>query len=165
MRRTIISAVVGVTLGIVAFTGIDTVRNLIAASQFGAIQSEVPSQWLLLEELDVLPSVAPDGPNLSFTATPFHDLLVRLTVSPRNVETGAVLCSGGGPTTLYHSGVAINVKSSIAGLAGLDNCTWPAGLYRMRLTFSMTEPDSQISKVMLVETEDVEVYDFVSRKD
>lgn len=165
MRRTLISAALGIVCALIAFFTIDLVRNIITANQFAALQAETPSEWLLLEKMVTMPAVVPAEPRLGFTLTPLHDLLIRLTVSPRNNETGDVLCSGGGPTVLVPNGVPIKVLQPISRLAGLDNCDWAPGLYRIRLTFSMTEPESQVTKVLLVETEDVEVLEFEELKE
>lgn len=159
MRRTIISAAIGIVCALLAFFLVDTGRNIITANKFAELQSQTPSEWLLLERLVVVPAITPGEPKIGFTATPLHNLLMRLTISPRNNATGAVLCSGGGPTVLAPSGIPITINRAVSRIAGLDNCDWPPGLYRIRLTFSMTEPESQVTKVLLVETEDVEVLD------
>lgn len=165
MRRTLISAVLGIVCALLAFFVIDMARNIITANKFAALQAEVPSEWLLLEKMVTVPAVTPAEPRIGFTLTPLHNLLLRLTVSPRNNETGDVLCSGGSPTVLVPSGTPIKVLQPISQLAGLDGCDWPPGLYRIRLSFSMTEPESQVTKVLLVETEDVEVLEFEELKE
>ena len=162
MRRTLVSAAIGIVCALIAFFAIDMGRNIITANKCAQLQAQTPSEWLLLERLVVVPATIPEEPRLGFTVTPLHTLLLRLTVSPRNTETGAVLCSGGGPTILAPGGVPIRVNQPISRLAGLDNCEWPPGVYRMRLSFSMTEPESQVTKVLLTETEDVEVVQFNS---
>lgn len=160
MRRTLISAAIGIAAALVVVVGIDATRNLTKAIQFAELQNQQPSDWLLLEKLSVLPAEVSEEPRIKFTATPLQNLLVRLNVSPRNSETGAVVCSGGGHTRLYPLGIPVNVNAPISRLAGLDACVWEPGRYRIRLTFSMTEQETQVSKVLLVETEDVEVLAF-----
>ncbi len=157
MRRTIISAVIGAGLAFAAMTAIDGYQNIRAAAAFGEMQQQAPSDWLQLEGIEARGSVYPDEPRLRFVGTPSRDLLIRMAISPRNAETGNVLCSGGGATVLYDAGIPVTFDSSVSRLAGLDSCDWPVGRYRVRMTFLMTEPKSQIAKSLLVETDDLEV--------
>ncbi|WP_172123241.1 hypothetical protein [Devosia sp. 919] len=157
MRRTIISAVCGVALaGAVIFTA-DFIRDLQAASRFASIQQQAPSEWLMIEGFAAREAVYPAEPRIHFVGTPTHDMLVRVAVSSRNADDGNVLCSGGGATVLYPAGIPVSVSTEVSTLAGLDDCDWPIGRYRLRLTFTMTEQTSQITKTLLLETEDVEV--------
>lgn len=157
MRRTIISAIIGAGLAAGLMTAIDGYQNIRAAARFAEMQQAAPSEWLELSAVSVKSSVLPDEPGLKFVGTPSMNLLIRLAVSPRDADTGNVVCSGGGPTVLYERGIPIPVDARISRLAGLDACDFPPGRYRVRLSFLMTEPGTQITKTLLVETEDLEV--------
>ncbi|WEK04582.1 MAG: hypothetical protein P0Y65_20800 [Candidatus Devosia phytovorans] len=157
MRRTIISAVIGAGLAFGTITGLDAYANLQAAAAFGELQKDAPSDWLQLDDLQARGAVFPEQPTIRFVATPSRDLLIRMAISPRNADTGNVLCSGGGRTVLYERGVPITFDETVSQLTGLDSCDWPLGRYRVRMTFLMTEPKTQIAKSLLIETEDLEV--------
>lgn len=157
MRKIIISAICGGALAGVTIFAVDVVRDLHAASRFTEMQQKSPSEWLLMEGFAVREAIYPDEPRVEFVGTPAHDMLVRVAVSSRNADNGNVLCSGGGPTVLYPAGVPVSVSANVSKLAGLEGCDWPVGRYRLRLTFTMIEPNSQITKTLLLETEDVEV--------
>ena len=157
MRRMIISAVVGGGLALGVMTGVDWIQNLRTAAAFAEMQQASPGDWLELSSIQVRDAVLPDEPKLRVVSTPSMDLLIRVAVSPRETTTGNVVCSGGGPTVLYEGGIPVTVDTQLSRLAGLDSCQFPPGRYRVRLSFLMTEPGTQISKTLLVETEDLEV--------
>lgn len=157
MRRTIISAVIGAGLAFSLMTAIDGWQNIRTAAQFAEMQQASPSDWLELSSVQVKGTTLPDEPGLRLVGTPAMDLLIRLAVSPRDADTGNVICSGGGQTVLYEGGVPFTVNARLSALAGLDACQFPVGRYRVRLSFLMTEPGTQISKTLLVETEDLGV--------
>lgn len=157
MRRTIISVVIGAGLAFGVMTALDAFQNIRVAAQFAALQQASPSDWLELSSIQVKNAVLPNDPSVRFTGTPAMDMLIRLAVSPREADTGNVVCSGGGQTILYEGGIPVSVDARISSLAGLDTCDFPVGRYRVRLSFLMTESGSQISKTLLVETEDLEV--------
>ncbi|UXN74527.1 hypothetical protein N8D56_05135 [Devosia sp. A8/3-2] len=157
MRRTIISAVIGAGLAFGVMTAIDGYQNIRTAARFAEMQQASPSDWLELSSIQVRNSVVPAEPSLRFVGTSSMDLLIRLAVSPREADTGNVICSGGGRTTLFEEGIPVTFDARISSLAGLDSCDFPVGRYRVRLSFLMTEPGTQISKTLLVETEDLEV--------
>lgn len=157
MRRTIISALVGGVLAAGVMTGMDVYENIRKAARFAEMQEQAPSDWLELSRIDVKGATVPEEPTLRFVGTPAMDMLIRVAVSPREANTGDVVCSGGGRTILYEGGVPVTVDSRLSTLAGLDSCAFPVGRYRVRLSFLMTEPQSQITKTLLVETDDLEV--------
>lgn len=148
---------IGIVAAIVVFFAIDTYRDIQTASRFAQLQQESPSDWLELDGFGAQSTRYPGEPSLAFVGTPSHDLLIRVAVSSRNADTGNVLCSGGGRAALFQAGVAVAVDAPVSRLAGLDACDWPVGRYKVRLTFLMTEPQSQVNKTLLVETDDVEV--------
>lgn len=157
MRRTIISAVIGFGIAGAAIFTIDTWRDIQRASRFATLQEAAPSEWLRLEDFEATGAVSPNEPIVRFIGTPAQNLLIRLAISSRNSDTGNVLCSGGSQTVLYEAGVPVTVNAPVSRLAGLDACEWPVGRYTVRVTFLMTEPQSQIAKTLLVETNDIEV--------
>lgn len=157
MRKMLVSAAVGVAFAVIVSSLISIWLDIIQASRFTTIQQEEPETWLLIEDLRATDTVEPNQPTIRLVGTPSRDLLIRTSVSARNVETGEVRCSGSGATVLYVGGVAVAVASPLSRLAGLESCEFPEGRYRVRITFRMTEPDSQVTKTLLVETEDINV--------
>lgn len=138
-------------------TAIDAYENVRKAARFAEMQEQAPSEWLELSRIQVRGATVPEEPTLRFTGTPAMDMLIRVAISPREATTGNVICSGGGRTILYEGGIPVTVDARISSIAGLDACDFPVGRYRVRMSFLMTEPKSQISKTLLVETEDLEV--------
>lgn len=157
MRRTIISAIIGAGLAMLVTSAIDTYLNIRTAARFAELQQAAPSDWLDLSPIEVRGAISPDEPSLRFVGTPAMDLLIRLAISPQDADTGAVVCSGGGRATLYEGGISVPVDSRLSSLAGLESCQFPPGRYKVRLSFFMVEPDTQVSKTLMVETQDVEV--------
>lgn len=157
MRRTIISAVIGFGIAGAAIFSIDTYRDIQKATQFAEVQQAAPSDWLKLERFAASGAIYPNEPTIRFIGTPVQDLLIRLAISSRDADTGNVLCSGGGQTVLYEGGVPVTVNAPISRLAGLDACNWPVGRYNVRLSFLMVDPASQVTKTLLMETNDLEV--------
>jgi len=157
MRRTLLGIAIGATLAFGIAAAIEGWQNIRTAARFAEMQQAAPSDWLELSTVQVRNAILPAEPGLRFTGTPAMDLLIRLAVSPRDADTGNVVCSGGGRTILYEAGIPVTVDAHLSSLAGLDSCEFPAGRYRVRLSFLMTEPGTQITKTLLVETADLEV--------
>ena len=89
--------------------------------------------------------------------TPKRDLEVRLSVSSRNIETGQSTCSGGTATVVLNRSVPRTISRPMSRLAGVAECIWPAGSYRSRFTWTLTEPKSRISKQVFTESAEYRV--------
>ena len=55
------------------------------------------------------------------------------------------------------SAACLSPYETVSQLTGLDSCDWSIARYRVRMTFLMTEPQTQIAKLLLIEPEDLEV--------
>src|SRR5690606_30053221 len=64
---------------------------------------------------------------------------VRTEISPRNVATGASLCSGRLSSVYPQPRSPLSVSVPVSALAGLESCRFPAGDYSVSVTITPTD--------------------------
>lgn len=156
MRRTLISAAVGVLLACGAFwlwSAVDTINR---AAALADLQGQTADQWL-----SVSPMVIADGSNapghvveplVTWTIEAKRTLELRLAVSNRDMDGGDPVCIGGTVTFILQPSVPATFTRPLSRIAGVDRCDWPVGQYRSRVTWTMTDPESRVSKTLFQES-------------
>lgn len=131
MKRTILGIVVG---AIVVGAG----NSIYDWWTLSSIQGQPPENWLQIS-LDI-PDVGPGQvPTVIAAAEVFRPVAVRTNISPRNVQTGEGVCQGRSSSAFAEPIVLTDITVTVAELAGLEACVWPAGRYSASITFTMTD--------------------------
>lgn len=155
MRKSLISAAVGVMLALVAVGLFDFVGNVRVASQIAALQAQEPDEWLELSQVVVSDGISSKGlePAVTWTIEPKRLLELRVAVTTRDVATGAPACIGGTVTFIIEPSEPTDFSRPLSRIAGVDHCDWPPGEYRSRFTWTMTDPATRVVKTIFQESE------------
>ena len=156
MRRTIISAAVGVGLACGVFWSAEFVENVQRAAHVAELQSQDASEWLLISPMRRVDGVNRGGvvtePMAVWSAAPQRMLEVRVAITTRDMSTGEPVCVGGTNTVIAEPTKLMEYRRELSRLAGVNSCDWPVGQYRSRLTWTMTEPETRVAKTIFQET-------------
>jgi hypothetical protein len=157
MRRTLISAAIGVLLSCVLFWSIDLFDNLRRAADVAALQAQASDEWLGLTEVTIADGSNRAGmvtePVATWTVEPKRLLELRIAVSTRDIASGEPVCVGGTVTFILEPAVPMTFSRPLSRIAGVDHCDWPVGVYRSRFTWTMTDPASRVSKTLFQESD------------
>lgn len=156
MKKTLISAAVGVGMACAVFFSVDGIEALRRAAYIAELQAQKPADWLAVTDLTVADGSNRNGvvtePVVSQTIWPQRLMEARVAVSSRNVQTGEPVCVGGTVTFILEPGEAIASKRPLSRFAGVDHCDWPIGEYRSRFSWTLTDPETRVAKTMMHET-------------
>lgn len=148
MRRTLISAAIGVLLACGVFWSFDLFENLKRASEIAALQAQDAQEWLELSPVTIADgqSARAIEPLATWTVKPNRLLELRIAVNTRNIATGDPVCIGGTVTFIIEPSDEIKFTRPLSRIAGVDQCDWPPGAYRSRFTWTMTDPASRVQR-------------------
>jgi hypothetical protein len=156
MKRTLISAAVGVGLACVVFFSVDAVEQLRRAAYITELQAQSPASWIEVTDLTISDGRNRGGevtePKLTQTIWPHRLLQARVAVSNRNVDTGEPACVGGTVTFILEPGEPMTSTRPLSRIAGVDQCDWPVGVYRARFAWTLTEPETGVVKTLMMES-------------
>lgn len=153
MRRTLISAAIGVVLACAVFWSADLFDSLRRASDIAALQAQAADEWLGLTEVSIADGSNGIEPVATWTIEPKRMLELRVAVSTRDIATGEPVCVGGTVTFIIEPAEPMTFSRPLSRIAGVDRCEWPVGVYRSRFTWTMTDPESRVSKTLFQESD------------
>ena len=47
----------------------------------------------------------------------------------------------------------VTYSRPLSRIAGVDHCDWPVGVYRSRFTWTLTDPESRVTKAVFQESD------------
>ncbi len=156
MRRTLVSMAIGISLACSVFWVLDAVETIKRAAEIAELQAQAPADWLELSPMIIEDGkAAPDArePIAVWTAEAKRTIEVRAAVTTRNLATGDPICIGGTNTVITEPTPPRIYNRVLSRLAGVESCEWPAGEYRSRITWTITDPATRVSKTVIQETE------------
>lgn len=156
MKKTLISAAVGVGLACAVFFSVEAIERFRQAAYIADLQAQVPSDWFEVTDLTVIDGRNRDGitlePTVRQTIWPRRLVEARVAVSSRNVQSGEPVCVGGTVTFILEPGDPITTTRPLSRLAGVDHCDWPIGEYRSRFAWTITDPATRVVKTIMQES-------------
>lgn len=156
VKRTLISAAVGVGMACIVFFSVDAVDQLRRTAYVAELQAQHPSSWLAITDLAVSDGQNRNGvitePRLTQTLWPQRLIEARVAVSNRNVQSGEPACVGGTVTFILEPGEPMVSTRPLSRIAGVDHCDWPVGEYRGRFAWTLTDPETRVTKTILQES-------------
>lgn len=157
MRKSLVSAAVGVVLALLVVGLFDFIGNVRAAADIAALQAQAADEWLGLTEVTIADGSNVHGrttePVATWTIEPKRTLELRVAVSTRDIATGEPVCVGGTVTFIIEPSPPTTFSRPLSRIAGVDRCDWPVGVYRSRFTWTMTDPASRVSKTLFQESD------------
>lgn len=152
MRRTIISAAVGCALAGAAFWGFDVYQGVRQAADIASLQAMASEEWLGLSDVAISDGSPGVEPIATWTVEAKRVIEMRIAVNTRDVATGEPVCVGGTITFILDPSEPTTYSRPLSRIAGVDHCEWPAGVYRSRFTWTLTDPDSRVTKAVFQES-------------
>lgn len=159
MRRTLVSAAVGCALAAAAFWGFDVYQGVRQAADIAALQAMAADEWLGLSDVVIADGGHSVEPMATWTVEPKRVLEMRIAVNTRDLATGEPVCVGGTVTFILEPSDPVTYSRPLSRIAGVDHCEWPVGVYRSRFTWTLTDPETRVTKAVFQESDQFAVLD------
>ncbi|MGV8856248.1 MAG: hypothetical protein ACOH2L_16580 [Devosia sp.] len=153
MRRTLVSAAMGCALAVAAFWAFDVYQGVRQATEIAELQAVAADEWLGLSDVSIADGSAGVEPIATWTVEPKRVLEMRIAVNTRDVATGDAVCIGGTVTFILEPSWPHTYSRPLSRIAGVDHCEWPPGVYRSRFTWTLTDPESRVTKALFQESD------------
>lgn len=143
--RSLITAIVICAVAYGAWSSTAAIRTAIGVAEIQALPTQA---WLDVKSFNVV--VTDDQPIALVTYQVNRPVRIRTTITPRNTQTGEIVCSGRTGQSTFNPAQPVKMTVPLSMIAGLPDCVFPPGEYHASLTWMLIDDATNVEAKQLV---------------